>query len=249
AHGFAFTSRGGSVGCDGAQVAAGVLPVGGVLDTGGHRAALAIADIGSAELGSNTRVRLDRTSAARHELFLERGHMHAFVSAPPRMFAVATPSAQVVDLGCEYKLDVDERGAGAIEVLTGLVELELGGGRAVVVPAGARARLLPGRRASLPLVTGASGAIVAAVRAYEANSPDAIPRVLAAATRSDAITLVNLARLAPSTEQRPILERLQEVFPAPQETTVEEALADRELFEMWFDEIVLVHVMAAAQQP
>ena len=47
-----------------------------------------------AELGAQTRVRLERMSAQRHELLLERGRMHARVSAPPRIFAVATPLDQ-----------------------------------------------------------------------------------------------------------------------------------------------------------
>src|SRR6185436_13583078 len=105
--GFSFTARGGTVACGGAAVAGGVLPVGGTLDTGTSEAELAIADIGHAQLGANTLVRLDCTSAQRHQLFLERGHLHARVSAPPRLFAVATPSADVTDLGCEYTLDVD----------------------------------------------------------------------------------------------------------------------------------------------
>src|SRR5689334_4919123 len=75
ASGFAFTARGGSVACGGERVPAGVLPVGGVLDTGAHRAELAIANIGRAELGTQTRVRLERTGPERHQLFLERGRM------------------------------------------------------------------------------------------------------------------------------------------------------------------------------
>ena len=81
--GFAFAGVGGSVSCGGTAVAHGVLPVGGELDTGAHEASLTIADIGTAQLGKQTRVRLDRTDRERHQLALERGHMHAKVNAPP----------------------------------------------------------------------------------------------------------------------------------------------------------------------
>src|SRR5512143_134961 len=58
--GFSFTGEGGAVSCGGTQVAHGVLPVGGQLDTGAHEASLAIADIGTAQLGTHTRIRLER---------------------------------------------------------------------------------------------------------------------------------------------------------------------------------------------
>ncbi len=240
--GFAFAAKAGTVACGGVAVERGVLPIGTVLDTGAHGADLAIADIGTAELGANTRVRLDRTSAARHELHLEVGSMHARVSAPPRIFAVTTPSAHVTDLGCEYSIEIDGSGAGVIHVVTGKVELETGTGTVVVAPAGSHARLLPGRRASLPLSDRARPELIAAVRALEAGAADGITQVLAVATVGDAITVANLAQVAPQLHRRAILERLAELVPPPQQLTVDEALADGALFEMWFDEVVLIHL-------
>ncbi|MBS1119532.1 MAG: hypothetical protein H6Q90_1760 [Deltaproteobacteria bacterium] len=236
--GFAFTARTGTVGCAGAAVASGVLAVGATLDTGGHEAELAIANIGRAELGANTRVRLDRTSAEHHQLFLEVGHLHARVSAPPRIFAVATPSAHVTDLGCEYSVDIDPSGAGEIHVITGKVELETAGGTVVVAPAGTHARLLAGRHASLPLADRAGPEITAALRALEADAPDGVARVLAAAREVDAITVANLAAVAPAASKRAVLDRLAELVPPPQPVTVDQALADRAVFELWFDEVV-----------
>lgn len=240
ASGFAFTARGGEVTCGGANVPAGVLPVGGTLDTGKSEAVLAIADIGSAQLSPQTRVRLDQTSRDRHQLYLERGKMHAKVTAPPRIFAVGTPSGQVTDLGCAYTLEVDERGAGSIEVQSGMVELEAANGGVVVVPAGAGARLAAGRRASLPLSNGANAQLVAAVRAYHDGTGD-IAGVLASAKPSDAITIANLVRVAPADARRTVLDRLQELFPAPQQMSVDDIEA-LDLFEMWFDEIVFAQI-------
>jgi hypothetical protein len=243
ASGFAFTARGGSVSCGGAAVPAGVLPIGGTLDTGAHEAELAIADIGSAQLSPKTRVRLDATSAERHQLYLERGRMHAFVTAPPRLFAVGTPNGQVTDLGCAYTLEIDEAGAGSVEVESGMVELEVANGRVVVVPAGASARLLAGRRASLPLANGANPALVAAVGDYHAGVANARDRVLAAAQPSDAITVANLARITSAGERRSVLDRLAQLTKPPQDMTVDD-IEQLDLLDMWFDEIVFAHIAA-----
>lgn len=239
--GFAFTAKGGKVTCGSATVERGVLPIGTTLDTGAHEAELAIATIGKAELGPNTRLRLAHTSEDRHELFLEQGHLHARVSAPPRIFAVATPSAHVTDLGCEYSLDVDASGAGAIHVISGKVELETGKGTVVVAPAGSHARLLPGRRASVPVSDRAGAELVAAVHDFESGASDGLARVLEAARAEDAITIANLVEVVPAVDKRRVLARLAELVPAPQEVTIDEALGDRALWEMWFDEVVLVH--------
>ena len=238
ATGFAFTSRGGSVACGGAEVPAGVLPIGGTIDTGAHEAELAIADIGSAQLSPNTRIRLEHTRPDHHQLYLEVGKMHARVTAyPPKLLGVGTPSGQVTDLGCEYTLEIDATGAGYLEVKSGLVEGEATNGRTVVVPAGARARLLPGRRASLPLNATASPELTAAVNDLQAGAPDAVEHILAAAKPSDASTIANLVRLVDDDKRRAVLDRLQVLAPAPQDMTVDE-IEELDLFDMWFDEIV-----------
>ncbi len=242
--GFTFSAKTGTVACEGANLSAGRLPVGGTLDTGLHRAELAIANIGTAELGQGTRVRLDRTGADRHQLHLEHGHMHARVLAPPRIFAVTTPSADVTDLGCEYTIDIAATGAGEIRVITGMVELETGTGAVVVAPAGTHARLLPGRRASLPLEDKAGPALVAAVAGHERGDPDGVERVLAAATSTDGITVANLFSLV---RTRRVLERLVELSPPIDESiTIDAALADPRIFALWLDEIITVRLGAAA---
>ncbi len=244
--GFAFTAKGGDVACNGTALPGGVLPTGGTLDTGANQAELAIADIGHAQLGAHTIVRLDHTAIGkRHQLFLQEGRMHARVTAPPKIFAVATPSADVIDLGCEYTLEIDRNGAGSIHVLTGQVELETGNGAVMLAPAGTHGRLLPGRRASWPVSDRANPAFSAAVAQLEAGAPDGIGLVLAAATKVDAITIANLARSAPGAEKRRVLERLATLVAAPQCTTIDEALADKDLFDMWFEEVYLVHIGAS----
>ena len=241
--GFAFDGIGGDVSCNGASVARGVLPVGGRLDTGANEAKLTIANIGKAQLGKQTRVRLERTDTERHQLALERGKLHAKVAAPPRLFAVTTKHTDVVDLGCEYEIEVDDRGAGNICVFTGLVELATKSGPTVVTPEGSCAAILEGQRPSLPYARDARPELVAAVRAYDRGEPAAIEHLLAIAQSRDGITLIALAaihRREPA--GRAVLERLMELSPPPDaEISVDSALVDDDHFGMWRNDILEIY--------
>jgi ferric-dicitrate binding protein FerR (iron transport regulator) len=238
--GFPFTGRGGSVSCGGAEVAAGVLPVGGSLDTGAHEADLAIAEIGSAQLGPHTRVHLDHSDVAGHHLTIDRGRMHARVNAPPRLFAVATRGTEVTDLGCEYTIEVDVTGAGSIVVQSGKVELAAGAHAIVVAPAGTHATIFAGQRPGVPVGAGASAALVAAVRDYEHGDPAGLSAVLAAAGTPDAITLVGLAAID-GAHRADILARLAAVSPPPGEVTVDAATRDPAALERWRDDVVAAY--------
>ncbi len=247
--GMVFSSAG-TVSCNGDALATGVLPIRGTLETGSQEAELTIADIGTAKLSANTIVRLDQSSIGkRHQLYLQEGKMHAKVIAPPKIFAVATPSADVIDLGCEYTMEIDRTGAGTISVQTGRVELETSKGAVVLAPAGTHARLLPGRRASLPLIDKASSAITAAVAELEDGKPDAIAHVLAAATKADAITIANLARIVTVAQRPTVLKTLITLVPAPGCATVSEAVANQDLLEIWYDHVYLIHVGAFDATP
>ena len=81
-----------SVGSD--QVAATTrLGAGELLETDAQsRALLDIGQIGTVELEPNSRVRLIETDVTEHRLALDRGKIHAKISAPPRLFFVDTPS-------------------------------------------------------------------------------------------------------------------------------------------------------------
>lgn len=240
ADGFAFTGLGGEVSCGGARVARGVLPVGGELETGAHEASLTIANIGSAKLGKQTRVRLDRTDAERHQLSLERGHMHAKVTAPPRLFAVATKHTDVIDLGCEYTIDIDEAGTGSICVQSGLVELATKAGATVVTPEGACAAILAGHRPGLPHGRRTRDEVVAAVQAYDRGDAAAFDRLLALADRRDAITLIALAAI--DTRKAAVLERLMELSPPPDaEISVDSAIANPDHFAIWRTDILEIY--------
>ena len=237
--GFRFTGVGGTVACGGTELASGTLPVGATLETHATTATLAIAAIGTAQLGAHTRVRLDQTGADRHQLYLEQGTLHAKVSAPPRLFAVATPSTAVIDLGCEYAITMDPHGAGSIHVLGGKVELDMQGG-IVVAPAGTHAAIHPGRRPGYPIVDGADPAFETAVIGYEQGVSGALDRMLAAATPRDAITLINLVILEPGRVE--VLRRLGEVTTVPDGITVDKAVADPAARAAWRESVVAAQI-------
>ncbi len=56
------------------------------------RATLRIADIGSVDLGPNTRLRVAADRADQHRLTLAHGAIYARITAPPRLFLVDTKS-------------------------------------------------------------------------------------------------------------------------------------------------------------
>ncbi|MBA3455392.1 MAG: FecR domain-containing protein, partial [Deltaproteobacteria bacterium] len=241
--GFAFTAQGGTVACGGTPSERGVLPVGGVLDTGTNNAELTIADIGTAQLFEGTRVRLDRTEAdQRHQIHLERGRMHAIVTAPPRMFAVTTPGTSVIDLGCEYTIEIDANGQGSIAVQSGKVELESGSEALIVAPAGTSTRLLAGRRPSLPIADGANDLVRAAVADFERGDLAAIDRLLAAAQPVDAITIANLVVLAPLDRRAAIFARLAVFVPPPEGVTAEMAVSTPAQANLWREEVIVTHL-------
>ncbi len=241
--GFGFIAQGGMVACGGTPSERGVLAVGAVLDTGTNTAELTIADIGTAQLFEGTRVRLDRTEAReRHQLHLERGKMHAIVTAPPRLFAVTTPGTSVVDLGCEYTIEIDAKGQGGIRVQAGKVELESGPDALIVAPAGTFTRLLANRRPSLPIADGASALVRGAVADFERGDLTAIDRLLAGASQIDAITIANLVVLAPTDRRAAIFARLADLVPPPNGVTIEMATTTREQANLWREEVVVTHL-------
>src|SRR6186713_2026766 len=91
------------------------------------RARVDVSTIGEVTIEPNSRMTLVATRDAHHQLALERGTLHATISAPPGQFIVDTPSARATDLGCAYTLHVDEDGSGIIGVTAGWVAFERDG--------------------------------------------------------------------------------------------------------------------------
>ena len=123
----------------------GRLAVGQTLTTDAtSEAQIDIRSVGRVNVDGNTRVRLVETGAGRHRLALDRGTLHAFITAAPGQFVVNTPSATATDLGCVYTLQVDDDGR-LLSVAGGWV---VSTHRARIVCAGRR--VLPHRCARRP---------------------------------------------------------------------------------------------------
>src|SRR5204863_5594651 len=116
----------------------GKIAVGEWLETNStSRAEITVGEIGHVEVAPNSRIQLVEASENEHRLQLAVGAMHAKIYAPPRIFFVQTPTAEAIDLGCEYTLDVDEAGTSILRVQSGWVAFVCNG-RESLVPEGAR---------------------------------------------------------------------------------------------------------------
>ena len=143
---------------------------------------LRLGALGQVRLDPGSRLQLRRMDGQLAQLFLERGRLHALVSADarPRFFQVDTPAARCVDLGCQYTLEVDADGDAHVTVLTGQVAFE-NDGREVYVPAGAECRATRAAGAGIPHFADAPAELVAALARFTAaaGQPAAERRLLA----------------------------------------------------------------------
>ncbi len=224
----------------------GRLAVGESLETdAASRARIEVGAIGEVEVEPNTRIRLVRARSTEHRLALDRGTMHAAIWAPPRLFFVNTPSAEAVDLGCRYTLQVDPSGAGLLHVTFGWVAFEQRGSESFV-PAGAMCATRPGVGPGTPYFEDASVALRGALERLEfsAGDPaaraDALRVVLAEARPRDALTLWHLLSRTEGLERARVYDRLAELVPPPKGVTREGILAgDRHMRDLWWDALGL----------
>ena len=120
------------------------LPVGQLVTTdAASRARIDVGSIGVVDVEPNSRLRLVTSRAGEHRMALDRGGIRALIWAPPGLFFVNTPAATAVDLGCAYRLQVDDRGWGKVHVETGWVAFEYKG-RESFIPKDAMCATRPG---------------------------------------------------------------------------------------------------------
>lgn len=224
----------------------GRVAVGELVETdSASRARIRVDTIGQVEVEPNTRLRMVQARPTENRLALDHGEIHAFISAPPRLFFVDTPSAVAVDLGCAYTLQVDNQGVGLLRVTFGWVEFE-SGHRESLIPAGAAAVTRPGFGPGTPYFEDASDAFKAALAKLDFG--DASPRaaalnvLLAEARRRDAFTLLNLFPQAAVAERGRIYDRLAALVPPPPGVTREQAVAgDGRVIGLWWDRMGVGH--------
>jgi hypothetical protein len=192
------------------QVAGATLREGQTVRTGDAAVRLEAEEIGRVDLAANSVLR----ATGGQRLALRRGELHAFIWAPARQFVVETPSAQAVDLGCEYTLNVDEKGDGVLRVQMGWVAFQVGD-REAFIPAGAtcvtRRRGGPG----IPYFEDASDGLRGGVEAFERGEPGALPGLLAAARPRDGLTLWHLLTRVPEADLGAVFDRFGELVQLP----------------------------------
>jgi hypothetical protein len=224
----------------------GRLPVGQWLVTDASSSArIQVGDIGEVEVEPNTRIGLLRAGTIEHRLSLQRGVIHAFILAPPRRFFVSTPSAEAVDLGCSYTLEVDEDGSGLLRVTSGWVAFQLRGHESFV-PAGAMCLTRPAVGPGTPFQSDASPALRSALERLDFGSADseerrgALETVLREARKEDALTLWHLLAPGNDAERALVYDRLSDLVPPPKGVTREGVLGgNRQMLDLWWNELGL----------
>ncbi len=223
----------------------GHLAVGELLETDSDsRANVRVGQIGEVEVEPSTRLRLVAARPTEDRLALDRGTIHTFISAPPRLFFVNTPAAVAVDLGCAYTLHVDDHGVGLLRVTFGWVEFETHGQQSLI-PSGAAAVTKPGFDPGTPYFEDATDAFKSALEKldFETLSPAdrsrALQTLLAEARKRDGFTLLYLLRQyreMSESERGLIFDRLAELIPPPAGVLRERvARGDDYMIGLWWD--------------
>jgi hypothetical protein len=206
----------------------------------GSQARMTVATIGQVTIDTNTRVRLVATRDGHHRLALDRGTLHALISAPPGQFVVSTPSATATDLGCAYTLHVDEDGAGYLTVTSGWVALALNG-RESLVPVGASCRTDAKRGPGTPSYDDAEPELKRALEVFDAADEaaarsQALPTVLAHAGPGDAMTLWHLISRVDAADRPAVVDALTELLAMPDGVTRDAVLAlDPAALDRWWN--------------
>lgn len=207
-------------------------------------ARLAVGDIGTAEVGPNSRLQLARGARTQHRLRLEHGSLDAVIDAPPRLFFVETPSALATDLGCAYTIEVDDAGTSRIHVTAGWVELRQGN-RTSLVPAGLVAEVDVGGAPGTPYPVGMADSAHAAIARLDrgvgsSTDLDVVLEALYPTSRSvrirqqNAIALWHLLQRVEGEFRARVYEQMARITPPPEKVTREGILAlDRGMLERW----------------
>ncbi|MCL5287597.1 MAG: hypothetical protein M1453_06335 [Acidobacteria bacterium] len=215
------------------------------------RAVIDVGLIGEVEVKPDSRVQLLSANASDHRLALQQGAIFARIWAPPRLFSVQTPSANAIDMGCVYRLEVDAAGASLLHVETGLVTLERNG-RESLVPAGAICLTRPGAGPGTPYYEDAPeklkqtlaqlDSLLGAPQGNDQGSMNvragALDTVLAESRKRDALTLWHLlTRVAPEEKNR-IYDRMAQLVPPPAGVTREGILSGNvAMRDAWADQL------------
>lgn len=224
----------------------GELGVGQTLVTDANsKATLTVAEVGTVDVDPNTRLRLIAKSQGRNRLALERGTIHAFIWAQPGEFAVDTPSAIAIDLGCQYTLHVDDNGVGLLRTTLGWVGFKLADHEAFI-PAGAVCATRPKTGPGTPYFEDAPEVLRDALSRFDfaASTPEErsseLTIILSAARPRDALTLWHLLARASAGDRGRVYDRLAALVPPPAGVTREGILQlDQKMLDLWWNQLDL----------
>jgi hypothetical protein len=209
------------------------------------RVSLAVDGLGSVDVEPNTRLRLLKASETEQQMLLDRGTIHAEVTAPPYVFLTRTPSAYALDMGCSYTIHVDDDGAGILRVTFGWVQFQHGD-RQSLVPAGAASETQPGIGPGAPYFEDSSEAFRNALHIVNFSLSDprarsvALGIVLSEARPGDAFTLLNLFRRIEPADRGRLYDRLATLLPPPPGATRESAVEGNwSRLDPWWDKLGL----------
>ncbi len=195
--------------------------------------------IGEVVIDPRSRVRLIEASLTEHRIALDRGRLKAHITAPPRLFFVDTPSAQAIDLGCEYTLEVDDAGSSLLHVTMGTVALEWRG-REVVVPRYAMCETRPGQGAGTPYYETATDRLRDALARFDfENGGDAaLAIIFEEADERDTFTLWNLLARVNDAQRNRIFDQMVKLVGLPRGVTREGVMRlDEGMLKLWEDDL------------
>lgn len=224
----------------------GELTAGETLVTDDHsEATLSFSDVGTINVEPNTRLRLLTGAKAHNQFALDRGTIHAFIWAAPGEFAVDTPSAIAVDLGCSYTLHVDESGDGLLRTTLGWVGFKLKG-REAFIPAGAVCATRPKVGPGTPYFEDASESFRVALAKFDfaESTPQerstALDTILGESRKRDALSLWHLLSRVDSADLGRVYDRLASFVPPPNSVTREGIRQhDPKMLDLWWNELDL----------
>jgi hypothetical protein len=207
-------------------------------DASSH-AEMRVGNIGTVEVEPGTRLRIIATRPNENRLSLQHGEIAATISAPPKLFFVETKSATAIDLGCQYRMKVDDSGNGLLSVTLGWVSFEWQG-RESLVPAGASCRTRAGAGPGTPFFVDAPKNLTTALDEFDfsGGSEVALRTILADARSRDTLTLWHLLSRVAEPLRPLVYDRMVSFAPPPAGVSRDKALAlDPQTLKLWKDEL------------
>lgn len=178
------------------------------IPTSGSGVTVASEGVGRVEVEANTRLRLVESRDRRQRFDLQRGVIHALIWAPPAEFAIDTPSARSVDLGCRYTLEVGDDGTGRLSVEHGWVAFQAGP-RESFIPAGAACTTKKRTGPGTPYFADAQPEFRQALAEFDQRPGTGISVLLDKARPKDGLSLWHLLSRTDSGQRRAVFTRFK----------------------------------------